>query len=230
MKKILGVLIVVMGLVLSNASAQIGVSVNIGGPPAWGPYGYNDARFYFIPDIDVYYDCWNGNYWYNDYNGWTCSPNLPQCYANFNLYGAYKVVLNFNGNNPWRYYNNHRVAYARYRNWGGTRQYTYFDRGYRNGYSRGYNQGYGRGSVQANRNYGGRAPVYNGGHHRIDNGGGNRPNRGGGNYGGGNNNGGNRGGGNPGKGSGGNRGGGNGGGNHGGGGRGNGGFGGSHHR
>lgn len=148
MKKILAICALLMLIGLNRASAQVNVSVNIGGPPAWGPYGYNEARFYFIPDIDVYYDVWYGNYWYLDYGVWTCQPSLPPRYAGFNLYGCYKVVLDYRGANPYRYYNDHRVSYARYRNWNGPRQYTYYDRGYTRGYSKGYNRG-----VERGRNY-----------------------------------------------------------------------------
>ncbi|MES2628358.1 MAG: hypothetical protein V4616_05265 [Bacteroidota bacterium] len=150
MKKILVLLPLITLLGMARLNAQVSVNVNIGGPPAWGPYGYNDARFYFIPDIDVYYDVWDGCYWYQDYNQWICRPTLPPRYAGFDLYGCYKVVLDYRGGYPYRYYNDHRISYARYRNWRGPSQYTYRDRGYVNGYSRGYSRGYQRAQVRGN--------------------------------------------------------------------------------
>lgn len=150
MKKILALMSLITLLGIGRLDAQVSVNVNIGGPPAWGPYGYNDARFYFIPDIDVYYDVWYGNYYYYDYGQWVCRPSLPPRYVNFNLYGCYKVVLDYRGSHPYRYWNNHRVTYAGYRNYSGPRQYTYRDRGYANGYSRGYNRGYDRGYNRGN--------------------------------------------------------------------------------
>ncbi len=247
MKKILVLLPLFALLGLGRLNAQVSVNVNLGGPPAWGPYGYNDARFYFIPDIDVYYDCWYGSYWFYDYGVWTCRPSLPPRYANFNLYGCYKVVLNYRGNTPYYYYNNHRIQYSNYRNYNGPRQYTYRDRGYANGYSRGGNHGYNRGGQSARPAYnnGNSRPSYNG-NHNGNGGGGRRPainqNNGGSRpaYNNGNNGGGkrpayNQGGGKQQRGnSGGNNGGGNGGnrgnGNRGGGGQGHGGGGGGKHR
>lgn len=42
------------GLLLSAVNflnAQVNVNINIGTPPAWGPAGYSDARYYYLPDL-----------------------------------------------------------------------------------------------------------------------------------------------------------------------------------
>ncbi len=130
MKKIFFVLLPLMVLLGTvESKAQVSVSVNIGVPPAWGPYGYDDARFYYIPDIDIYYDVWYGNYWYFDRGVWVSAVVLPPRYARFDLYGCYKVVLDYRGDTPYRYYHDHRSRYANYRNYHGPRQQTYKDRG-----------------------------------------------------------------------------------------------------
>ena len=44
-------------LVSSTAmQAQVSVNVNIGSPPAWGPTGYSAAEYYYLPDVQAYYD------------------------------------------------------------------------------------------------------------------------------------------------------------------------------
>ena len=51
--------LVVLGIVLIFAGAtqaQISVRFNIGSPPAWGPAGYSDVRYYYLPDVQAYYD------------------------------------------------------------------------------------------------------------------------------------------------------------------------------
>ena len=38
------------------AEAQIKVNLNIGSQPAWGPTGYDRVDYYYLPDIDAYYN------------------------------------------------------------------------------------------------------------------------------------------------------------------------------
>ena len=50
---------VVFVLVLFFASvtqAQVSVHLSIGTPPSWGPVGYSDVRYYYLPYVDAYYD------------------------------------------------------------------------------------------------------------------------------------------------------------------------------
>ena len=57
----------IVGLLFISASlshAQVSVNVNIGSPPAWGPAGYSDVRYYYLPDIDTYYDINTSQYIY----------------------------------------------------------------------------------------------------------------------------------------------------------------------
>lgn len=43
-------------LVASTTQAQVSVNVNIGTPPVWGPVGYTNMEYYYLPDIEAYYD------------------------------------------------------------------------------------------------------------------------------------------------------------------------------
>ena len=36
--------------------AQFSLSVHFGPPPPWGPAGYASVRYYYLPDIEAYYD------------------------------------------------------------------------------------------------------------------------------------------------------------------------------
>ncbi|WP_018628249.1 hypothetical protein [Niabella aurantiaca] len=95
-------------------SAQVNIRVNIGTQPQWGPYGYNQARYYYLPEINVYYDVYNRTYIYQDRRSWVTTRNLPRQYGNINLYNTYKVVIN--DKNPWRDNTVHQNRYNRYRN------------------------------------------------------------------------------------------------------------------
>jgi hypothetical protein len=72
----------------------VGVNINVGAQPDWGPYGYDYVQYYYFPDIDIYYDVLNREFVYFDGYDWEFSPYLPQAYSDFDLYGAYKVVIN----------------------------------------------------------------------------------------------------------------------------------------
>jgi hypothetical protein len=92
--------------------AQVSIQINIGSQPQWGPSGYDYARYYYMPEYDMYYDVQRGYYVYWDYNRWVQASVLPVRYANVDLYRTYKVVLN--GANPWLQHKNNRNKYYTY--------------------------------------------------------------------------------------------------------------------
>lgn len=95
-------------------NAQVSVNVNIGSPPAWGPAGYSEVRYYYLPDIDTYYDVSNGQYIYVNNGGWTRATVLPAAHRRYNLYNGYKVVLtDYRGATPYIYYKTHKVKYPK---------------------------------------------------------------------------------------------------------------------
>nr|WP_294936386.1 hypothetical protein [uncultured Flavobacterium sp.] len=110
-------------LMTLSAQAQVSVNVNIGTPPVWGPVGYAETRYYYIPDIEVYYDIPTAMFIYFDGGGWIRTAYLPYRYRHYDLYGAYKVCLHDYGPNPYIYYKQHRTQY--YHGYRGTPQRTY---------------------------------------------------------------------------------------------------------
>jgi hypothetical protein len=98
----------------NTAEAQnINISINTGRQPAWGPAGYDYAGYYYLPDIDCYYDVNAGLFYYFDRGKWISARYLPYAYRNYDLYGLYKVALNVR--DPWRYHHIHYKDYSRYR-------------------------------------------------------------------------------------------------------------------
>ena len=95
------------------ASAQISLSINIGSQPEWGPTGYDRADYYYMPDIDSYYDVNAHQYVYFNNNVWTRSTVLPARYGNYDVYHSYKVVVN--ERTPWVHNNVYRTKYVNYR-------------------------------------------------------------------------------------------------------------------
>ncbi|KFF15033.1 hypothetical protein [Flavobacterium hydatis] len=101
-------------LTISFSSAQVSVNVNIGTPPAWGPVGYTDVRYYYLPDLEMYYDINASNYIYVSNGKWIRARNLPRNYRNYDLYNEYKVVLtDYRGNAPYDNYRSHKEKYGK---------------------------------------------------------------------------------------------------------------------
>lgn len=112
MKTLKALLTGLLLVAFSHMNAQVSVNVNIGAPPAWGPAGYTDVRYYYIPDINTYYDLSTGQYIYINNGGWVRATTLPVVYRNYNLYTGYKVVLtDYRGATPHVHYKTHKVKY-----------------------------------------------------------------------------------------------------------------------
>lgn len=114
MKKIIIVLFLFTGMaVTKEAEAQVSVNINIGNQPAWGPTGYDYVNFYYLPEINCYYDVIRGQFIYLSGSRWVYTRSLPSRYRTYNLYNTYKVVVN--QPRPYRYNRTHIREYARYR-------------------------------------------------------------------------------------------------------------------
>ncbi|HLX12189.1 MAG TPA: hypothetical protein VKS81_05200 [Bacteroidota bacterium] len=76
------------------SQVRIGVNLNIGDQPVWGPVGYDHVEYYYLPDIDVYYNVPNHVFFYYEDGRWRRRSELPPRWANYDLYHSYKVVVN----------------------------------------------------------------------------------------------------------------------------------------
>ncbi|WP_291097404.1 MULTISPECIES: hypothetical protein [unclassified Flavobacterium] len=118
--------LIAIGLFLFVSSltySQVSVSVNFGTPPSWGPAGYSNVQYYYLPDIEAYYDIRASQFIYISNGRWIRSRYLPRQYRNYDLYNGYKVVLNdYRGARPYTYFRNHRTKY--YKGYKGSPQRT----------------------------------------------------------------------------------------------------------
>jgi len=102
----------VMLLLVGLTHAQVSVNVNIGAPPAWAPVGNAEAEYYYIPDVEAYYDVRQTQFIYYGNGRWIRSKNLPGQYRNYDLYRGYKVVLHdYHGSRPYNNFKNHKIKY-----------------------------------------------------------------------------------------------------------------------
>ena len=106
---------ITLGLILflfSSIEAQVSVNVQLGSPPAWGPSGYSNVEYYYLPDVQTYYDVRTSQFIYFSNEKWIRSSYLPKQYRNYNLYNGYKVVLtDYHGNSPYIYFKKHKAKY-----------------------------------------------------------------------------------------------------------------------
>jgi hypothetical protein len=96
-----------------SAKAQVNVRINIGTQPIWGPVGYDEAEYYYLPDLDAYYDVTNRQYYFYQEGRWMGMRELPGRYRDFDMYHAHKVVIN--ESQPWMHNDRYRTQYAGYR-------------------------------------------------------------------------------------------------------------------
>ena len=82
--------------------------------PAWAPPYYAGVRYYYIPDIEVYYDLSNQDFVYLDDGQWLFSNTLPAMYSNYDLYDCYAVALNVDVYQPWMHNQFYLSNYPRY--------------------------------------------------------------------------------------------------------------------
>ncbi|QKG54065.1 hypothetical protein [Hymenobacter sp. BRD67] len=116
------------------AQAQVSVGVNIG-LPAWGPPVPQGTQYYYIPEIDGYYDIYNGVYIVFQDGQWIQTPYLD----GYDPYYFHPVPVSYAGPQPWLYINTYRSRYPQY--------VTVFRRGGYGGGGQYYGHDYGAGRV-----------------------------------------------------------------------------------
>jgi hypothetical protein len=112
MKKTSLIVLLLSVFVFGTASAQVRINVraNIGVQPVWGPTGYDHVDYYYMPDIDSYYDVPAHQYVYQERGRWVRGNSLPPRYHDYDVYKGYKVVVN--DRYPYRHAETYRTKYA----------------------------------------------------------------------------------------------------------------------
>ncbi len=102
-------------LILSGSiCAQVVVNVNLGSPPKWGPVGYNNVRYYYLPEVAASYDVHTHMFIYYSGGVWLQRSHLPPHLRNYDLYGGYKVVMvDYRDVTPYTTFNHYKVKYKK---------------------------------------------------------------------------------------------------------------------
>ncbi|MFI5149232.1 MAG: hypothetical protein ACHQRM_05825 [Bacteroidia bacterium] len=113
-------LVIIIALAFASVNstrAQIGISVNIGLQPVWGPAGYDYAEYYYMPEIEAYYYVPEHRFYYREGDVWVNSYSLPGRYRDFDLYRTHKIVIN--EPRPYLRHEYYRGRYSSYRGYRG---------------------------------------------------------------------------------------------------------------
>jgi hypothetical protein len=124
-----------------HGQAQVSISVNIGTPPVWAPTAPVTVEYYFLPDIQVYYDVPARTYIYFGNGAWRRSRFLPSRYRGYNLAQGHTIYLSdYHGRTPYAYYKEHKVKYKGNSDWK-NKQQDHGNRGRKAEARQGRNQG-----------------------------------------------------------------------------------------
>lgn len=109
--------LIVVGIILfitSAMQAQFSLSFTFGTPPPWGPAGYSTVRYYYLPDVEAYYDVRASTFIYFSGSAWVRNTSLPGRYRNYDLYRGYKVVMpDYHGIAPYGHFKEHKMKYGK---------------------------------------------------------------------------------------------------------------------
>ena len=99
---------------VSAVQAQVIVNLINSSPPPWGPAGHNEVRYYYLPDVEAYYDVQTSKFIYFNGGKWIHRKYLPARYRSYDLYSGYKVVMtDYRGNSPYIHFAEYKTKYAR---------------------------------------------------------------------------------------------------------------------
>lgn len=107
----------ILGLAIVFAcsiQAQVSVNVNIGARPAWGPVVEPSVRYYYLPDVEGYYDMHTAMFIYLHNGHWVHKRHLPGRYRHYDLYLGRKIIVrDYRGDAPYHYWQYREGRYDR---------------------------------------------------------------------------------------------------------------------
>jgi hypothetical protein len=107
----------VLTIYLSNtliAQVHDNSSINLDIQPIWGPIGYDYVEYYYLPDIESYYNVPQNRFYYYEEGHWIGRSYLPSRFSNYNLYKSYKIVVT--EREPWKNHKTYSKKYSSYKN------------------------------------------------------------------------------------------------------------------
>ena len=98
----------------STIQGQTEVKITFGTPPEWAPANRVETQYYYLPDIDAYYDVPSAWFIYIKNGKWIRATSLPYRYRNYNLRGGNIIYLtDYRGTSPYKFHKNHKIKYPK---------------------------------------------------------------------------------------------------------------------
>ena len=118
MKKVIYTIAILASIFIYNTinaqqRACIWCGYNIDSQPVWGPVGYSNADYYYMPDIEVYYFVSEQQFIFREKGVWKTNSSLPARFLTFNLFKAHKVVIN--EEKPYLLHETNKVQYLAFK-------------------------------------------------------------------------------------------------------------------
>jgi hypothetical protein len=82
--------------------------------PQWAPPYIAGVRYFYLPDIETYYDLSSQEFIYLNDGQWSYSQSLPYMYAGFDLNNCFAIALDINTYQPWMHNQYYVSHYPRY--------------------------------------------------------------------------------------------------------------------
>lgn len=85
-------------------------------PPSWAPYyaNVNSVPYYYLPDIECYYDVSSHNFIYMENGNWLFASQLPSSYSWYDFNNTFIVILDSNVYQPWMHHHFYVSNYPKY--------------------------------------------------------------------------------------------------------------------
>lgn len=86
--------------------------IRVKAAPVWAKAAPVNVKYYYLPDIQTYYDVPAQRYIYLNNGSWVKASALPARYKGYNMYTSNPVYLtDYKGNSPYKLYKVHKVKY-----------------------------------------------------------------------------------------------------------------------
>jgi hypothetical protein len=85
-------------------------------PPNWAPYyeDINRVQYYYLPDIECYYNVWTHQFVYYMNGNWMFGQYLPIMYSWYDLNNCFVVLLHHHIHRPWLNHHHYCSNYPKY--------------------------------------------------------------------------------------------------------------------
>lgn len=100
-------------ILISVTMAAKAQNANVSSQPLWGPTGYQQADYYYLPDVQTYYSVASRQFIFLNNGRWLYAAGLPAQYKNYDLYSGYKVVIN--RPRPFLNFSQDKILYAKFK-------------------------------------------------------------------------------------------------------------------